>query len=628
MNMPAPRALISSNVLPLLSSLADYKILSALPLASAIFDRSGHCTYLNPAGQLLIGQSGICPEQTPFYQLKGIKGKTSEPYPPEQLPFVQALQEGTTVTKRDVVFFRQALPIVLEMQAIPLISRKSRESMIIVLLKEITDPEQDVQTLAKTEYFYRRLAENMPGSFQYVMHPDRQGHLTYVSPSFDKFYSIESSWLLADPDNFWKIVAPDQVQTMQDEILRSYETLTPWVHQGILVTPRGQQHFQCYATPEKQTNGNVIWHGFIVDITDHKNADIERQSSESQLKYLSKSFVGVPFRYVLNEDGHYGFADIDEQIEQIYGVERQLLINNPEALESIAHPDDRHALQAVINQTLANPESFNLEYRIITPQGTIKWTKVVAQHEQQLNGQHVWYGMILDITERKQVEKILADYNESLEKEVHERTLELELEVQERKRAEEKARRAEAALRQANVKLELLATLDGLTQIANRRRFDEFLNQTWRLMMRDGQKMSVILCDVDYFKRYNDTYGHQAGDACLQQIADVLQKTANRAGDLVARYGGEEFAIILGSTDELGARSLCYNIRWAIAELNIPHSASDVNSHVTLSIGICTMVPSLQVLPESLVAMADKALYKAKHLGRNRVVHSSDYIVD
>jgi diguanylate cyclase (GGDEF)-like protein/PAS domain S-box-containing protein len=626
MNMPAPRGLVSSNVLPLLSSVADYKILSVLPLAYAVFDRSGRCTYLNPVGQFLIGQPGIFPKQTPLYQKKG---EALEFYPQEQLPFVRALQERKTVTTRDVLFFRNASPIVLEMQAIPLISRKSKQSIAIVLLTEITGPEPDVQkTLAETEYFYRRLAESMPGSFQYVMPPDRQGHLTYVSPNFDKLYSIESSWLLADPDNLWKIVAPDTVQVMQDELLRSYKTLTPWVHQGILLTPRGQQHFQCYATPEKLANGDVIWHGFIFDITDQKKAETEQPSSESQLQYLSKSFVGVPFRYVLNEDGRYGFTEIDEQIEQIYGIDRQLLINNPEALETIAHPDDRHALQAVITQTLANPESFNLEYRIITPQGTIKWTKVVAQHEPQLNGQHVWYGMILDITERKQVEKILADYNESLEKEVYERTLELELEVQERKRAEEKARRAEAALRQANVKLELLATLDGLTQISNRRRFDEFLNQTWRLMMRDGQKMSVILCDVDYFKRYNDTYGHQAGDACLQKIADVLQKTANRAGDLVARYGGEEFAIILGSTDALGARSLCYNIRWAIAELNIPHSASDVNSHVTLSIGICTMIPSLQVLPESLVAMADKALYKAKHQGRNRVVHSSDLIVN
>ncbi len=502
-------------------------------------------------------------------------------------------------------------------------------SDVLTLLPTLDRNEKDSNRLEKKSPFYQRLAENMPGSFQYVLNPGGQGGLTYVSPNFYQSYSIEPSWLLEHPGNLWKIVSPDTIQAMQGEILRSYETLTPWVHQGILITPRGQQHFQGYATPEKFPNGDVIWCGFIVDITAQKRAEIAQQHSDRQLKYLSKSILGVPFRYVLSDDGSYGFDDLDAQIQQIYGIDRQILLDNPEALiESIAHPEDRPALQTLVTQTLANPQSFNLEYRIITPQGQIRWTKVMAQHEPQTDGQHIWYGIILDITERKQVETILADYNQSLEREVYERTLELELEIQERKRAQEKAREAEIALRQANKKLELLATLDGLTQIANRRRFDDFLNQTWRLMMREKCDISVLVCDVDYFKRYNDTYGHQAGDACLQKIAEVLQKVVNRGGDLVARYGGEEFAIVLGNTDEFGARSLCYKLRWAIAELNIPHSASDVSAYVTLSIGICTMVPSLQVLPESLVAMADKALYTAKRQGRNRAVHSSDISIN
>lgn len=623
MNMTAHRGPMSEDMLTLLSSLTDYELLAVLPTGCAVFDRNGQCIYLNPAGQLLIGQHLLCPQHISFYS---VKGEVSERYSHEQLPFIRAIKERVTITAPQILFFRQGTPIVVEMQAIPLVARRSRQTMAIVLLREITDQEQETQILAKNAYFYQRLADNMPGSFQYVMHPNGQGKLTYVSPNFYKFYSIEASWLLANTANLWKIVSPDTIQDMQAEVLRSYETLTPWTHQGILLTPRGQQHFQGYATPEKLPNGDVIWHGFIFDITSQKKAEISQQHSDNQLKYLSKTVLGVPFRYVLNKDGSYGFYDLDAQIQQIYGVDRQVLLDNPDTLESIAHPDDRHTLHTTINQILTNPESFNLEYRIITPQGQIKWTKVTAQHERQRDGQHLWYGIILDITERKQVETILADYNQSLEQEVYERTLELELEIQERKRAEEQARKAETALRHANAKLELLATLDGLTQIANRRRFDAFLSQTWRMMLRQKQEISVIMCDVDYFKRYNDTYGHQAGDACLQKIAEVLQRVANRGGDLVARYGGEEFAIILGNTDEFGARSLCYNLRWAIAELNIPHSASDVSSYVTLSIGICTMVPSLQLLPESLVAMADKALYSAKHQGRNRAVHSSDLL--
>ncbi len=624
MNMAVHRCLTSGDMLSLLSSLNDDEILAVLPMGCAVFNRNGQCIYLNPAGQLLIGHPRLCPQQTPFYSLKG---KLSEPYPYEQLPFIRALKEGATATTEQVMFFRQGLPIALEMKTIPRLRHQSKQSITIVFFREITDQEQNLEILEKNAYFYRRLAENMPGSFQYVMKPTGQGQLTYVSPNFYELYSIESSWLLEHPDHLWSIVSPDTIQAMKDEVRRSFETLTPWVHQGILVTPRGPQHFQGYATPEKLPNDDVIWHGFIFDITAQKRAEIAQQHSDNQLKYLSKTVLGIPFRYALNDDGSYGFSDLDAQIQQLYGIDRQVLMDNPDALESIAHPDDRHALQSVITRTLANPESFNLEYRVITPEGKIKWTKLIAQHERQHDGKDVWYGMILDITERKQVETILADYNQSLEQEVYERTLELELEIQERKRAEEQARKAEAALRQANTKLELLATLDGLTQIANRRRFDAFLNQTWRMMMRQKQEISVIMCDVDYFKRFNDTYGHQAGDACLQKVAEVLQMTANRAGDLVARYGGEEFAIILSNTDEFGARSLCYNLQWAIAELDIPHSASEVSSYVTLSIGICTMVPSLQVLPESLVAMADNALYAAKRQGRNRAVHSSDLTV-
>ncbi len=588
----------SGDVRPLLLSRDENDILSVLPTGCAIFDRSEQCIYLNPAGQRLVGH--------------------------HQLSFIRTLKKGETGGTEQVLFFRQGVPVALEIQTIPRICRRSQQPITIVLFREVTGQEQETKHLANNAYFYQRLAENMPGSFQYVMNSTLQGQLTYVSPNFYKLYSIEASWLLEHPDNLWKIVSPETIQAMRDEVLRSYESLTPWIHQGILVTPRGQQHFQGYATPEKLPNGNVVWHGFMFDITAQKKAEVAQKHSDSQLNYLSKTVLGVPFRYALDQRGRYGFCDLDPQIQQIYGIDRQVLMENPDALASTAHPDDRHALQSVINQTQANPAAFNLEYRIITPQGQIKWTKIVAQHERQLDGSDMWYGMILDITERKQVEMILDNYNQSLEQEVYERTLELELEIQERKRAEEQARKAESALRQANAKLELLATLDGLTQIANRRRFDSFLSQTWRLMLRQKQEISVIMCDVDYFKRYNDTYGHQAGDACLQRIAEVLQMTANRAGDLVARYGGEEFAIILSDTDEFGARSLCHNLRWAVSELEIPHSGSDVSPYVTLSIGTCTLFPSLQILPESLVAMADKALYAAKRQGRNQAVHSSD----
>jgi diguanylate cyclase (GGDEF)-like protein/PAS domain S-box-containing protein len=624
MNMAAQKGLMSHDVFPTLSSVPDYDILSALPMGCAIFDYDGYCIYLNPTGQLLIGHRQFCSERVQFYQTPS-ENRAIRPYPTEEFPLSRALR-GDTVTCHDVMFLRQGKPIVLEMQASPTRLKLFDQQGAIVLFKEISPHQQSVHLLEKEAYFYRRLAENMPGSFQYTMYPNGQGALTYVSPNFYDFYGISPDWILAHPDHLWEIVSPTTINEMKAEVIRSYETMTPWVHQGILITPKGQQWFQGYAVPEKFPNGNIVWHGFTFDITAQKLAELKRKETEEQLNYLTQTILGVPFHYVLNEDGSYGFVELDERIVELYGVDRQAFLNHPETLESIAHPTDRHSLQSVILQTLANPESFNVEYRIVTPKGVTKWVRMIARHQTRSQGGHHWNGMILDITERKQVELILTDYNESLEREVHDRTIELELEIQERKRAEETARRAEAALRAANHKLELLVTLDGLTQVANRRRFDSFLNQTWRMTMREGQKMSVVMCDVDYFKRFNDTYGHQAGDVCLQKIAQAIKSTANRAGDLVARYGGEEFALVLGNTDENGAKRLCEKLQRAIEALKIPHSGSETNPYVTLSIGICTMIPNLRVLPESLITCADKALYEAKHQGRDRIVHSVDLL--
>lgn len=173
--------------------------------------------------------------------------------------------------------------------------------------------------------------------------------------------------------------------------------------------------------------------------------------------------------------------------------------------------------------------------------------------------------------------------------------------------------------RRAQTALEQLATRDGLTGIANRRTFDEKLGNEWKRERRDLRSLSLLMIDVDHFKRYNDTYGHQAGDHCLQQIANVLEEVVFRPGDLVARYGGEEFAVILTATDAKGAAIVANRILERVAELAIPHSGGE-GGHVTLSIGICTSIPEPHVTREGLISCADGALYKAKHAGRNRCV--------
>lgn len=169
--------------------------------------------------------------------------------------------------------------------------------------------------------------------------------------------------------------------------------------------------------------------------------------------------------------------------------------------------------------------------------------------------------------------------------------------------------------------LQRISAQDGLTGVANRRHFDERLTQEWQRALRQQSEISLLLLDIDSFKLYNDTYGHQAGDQCLCNIAATLAQTVSRSCDLVARYGGEEFVVIAPGTSAAGAINIAENILQEVRKLGIPHKNSEVAAQhiVTVSIGVSTITPKPELAPHFLVAMADKALYEAKEHGRNRL---------
>ena len=161
--------------------------------------------------------------------------------------------------------------------------------------------------------------------------------------------------------------------------------------------------------------------------------------------------------------------------------------------------------------------------------------------------------------------------------------------------------------------------MDGLTGIANRRRFDEALQVEWRRSFRDGRPLTLLMLDIDFFKRFNDTYGHQAGDECLRQVASAMAGSLKRPGDLAARYGGEEFACLLPGVDQGGGEKIGERIRQHVEALSIPHEASDAKEVVTVSVGVATMLPGDEAGWDKLVERADKAMYLSKNQGRNRV---------
>ncbi|WP_231987119.1 diguanylate cyclase [Pseudomonas prosekii] len=171
--------------------------------------------------------------------------------------------------------------------------------------------------------------------------------------------------------------------------------------------------------------------------------------------------------------------------------------------------------------------------------------------------------------------------------------------------------------------LRSMALIDGLTGVANRRKFNEDILADWRLCFREQKPLSLILVDVDYFKRYNDRYGHQAGDDCLKSVAQTLSATVRRPYDLVARYGGEEFACVLPNTVLSGAVEIAERMQERVRTLGIEHSASDVDHVLTISLGVATLTPTDELGFEALIEAADKQLYEAKNAGRARVCSSA-----
>lgn len=228
------------------------------------------------------------------------------------------------------------------------------------------------------------------------------------------------------------------------------------------------------------------------------------------------------------------------------------------------------------------------------------------------------------ITKPFHVEEVLVRVENQLtirrlQKKLQQQNEQLQAEIQERKHIE-------ANLKIAYQKLQRLAHLDGLTHVANRRLFDQYLSQQWQQLMITQAPLSLILCDVDYFKLYNDTYGHQEGDECLKAVAQsIVQAVKMTLGEfahscLVARYGGEEFTVILPEISCDFAQKVAEAIRLEVLELQRVHQGSNISPYITLSLGIACLVPSENTQIETLILKADQALYQAKRQGRNRAV--------
>ncbi|WP_190748445.1 diguanylate cyclase [Nodosilinea sp. FACHB-131] len=401
----------------------------------------------------------------------------------------------------------------------------------------------------------------------------------YVNAASTDLYGHPPEAFLADADLWFNCIHPDdypllladiEALSYQGKIDREYRIFRA---DGTMCWVRGQ------ARLVRDTDGTPLRiDGTTLDISDRKRAEFALRDHQATQQALLEAIPDLMMR--IDENGN--ILDLISGGEiTLYGPiapdrGQSLYVNFPEELADQRMHHVRVALSTGTRQRYEHTIEINGELRHeesrIVP---------ISQNEVLV--------IVRDITERKRAEVTQADLNQKL--------------------------------KLVNAELNRLATVDGLTEIANRRSFDQALDLEWQRARRQQKYLSLILCDIDYFKPYNDNYGHLAGDDCLRKVAQMLSTVVKRPGDLVARYGGEEFVLLLPDTTLDGSIEIVEKVQAAIAQCPLPHDYSKVSSNLTLSFGLVCHCPAVKEhSPRELIHRADLALYEAKAQGRNRYV--------
>ena len=275
------------------------------------------------------------------------------------------------------------------------------------------------------------------------------------------------------------------------------------------------------------------------------------------------------------------FAYVGPQIEQLLGWKPETWMTVNDWADRM-HPDDRAwVVEFCVSQSQKGVDH-EADYRALTASGDYVWIRDVVHVVRNEAGEPLaLIGFMFDISERKKTEEKLLVMQKQLED---------------------------------------FSFRDGLTGVSNRRKFDAVLDEEWTLARRNTQPLSLILIDIDFFKQYNDQYGHVQGDECLKAVATALGTVANRPRDLLARYGGEEFVLVLPATDEAAAQRVSERVRQALFKAQIPHAASAVGQLLTVSQGVGTIIPSSTDTLTTFLDTVDRRLYRAKQSGRDRSV--------
>lgn len=565
--------------------------LDCLPLGIAVYQQDGRAAFLNRVAQEMLGlssdpSSGASGDTCPIFQ-----AGTGRLYAVQALPISRALC-GESCTADDLEIRHAGRSLLLEARAVPLCNREGEVLGCVAIFQDITLRRQAERSLVaqnhalqseitqKTEALRRRELETqalLDAIPDLIFRVSAQGiYLSYLKTN----YLID----LIPPDlnpvgmHVSHLLPQEVAQRKLHYLERAFATQQIQVYEQKVWFGDRLQHEEVRIVPYGPTEALTM----IRDVTDRNSAEDALRQSEARFRAaFDHSAVGSSITALSGQ-----ILSVNAACCDLLGYTETELRSL--TFQAVSHPEDLPTDLAMVQQLInGEKNSFQMEKRYIRKDGEIIWAllSVSLVRDDQQNPLYL-LAQMQNITRQKQAEELLI---------------------------------------RANQELEALVNIDGLTQIANRRRFDQHLQQEWNRLLREQQFLSLILFDVDEFKRYNDCYGHQEGDDCLRQLAQTARCIVQRPADLVARYGGEEFGVILPNTDIKGARAIAEKIRLSIQALNIRHECSRVAQVVTVSLGVTSQIPTSTQTIDALMAQADQALYNAKRRGRNCTVVYRDF---
>ncbi|TVQ10607.1 MAG: diguanylate cyclase [Leptolyngbya sp. DLM2.Bin27] len=563
------------------------QFLDGIPLGIAVYDRDGQMVFASQQARIL-----LCLEDMPSVPSLSLEdtciayqASSGDRYPTEALPIAQALR-GQPGWADDIELRPGNQPIPIEMATTPIFDPTGQVEYAIAAFQDITTRQQAQTLLANYNQILERQVADRTAALRQAEAtqriileaiPDLLMRLSGDGVCLDVM-NAGSVDLIAEPSAqigrpMHEVLPADMAAERMHYIRLALQTGQPQVYEYRFQGAKGWH----YEESRIVTSGPNEVLAIVRDITERKRAEAE---VARQRQFLQNVIDSIPSIIVVKD--HQNRVQMANRASAaLHGITPADMVGK---LETDFNPNisdlETSRQRRITQQVIDTHMPYQGEQAIVDRAGIRRWYQVVTSPFQDASG--TVNGVItncIDITDRKGME---------------------------------------TALTEANTTLERLATLDGLTHIPNRRRFDQYLDQEWQRLVREQQPLSLIMFDVDFFKPYNDCLGHQQGDEALIAIAAAATRSVKRAADLLARYGGEEFAVILPNTRRTGAEIVAKTLQQEIAALHIAHPQSPVSDYLTVSIGIASVVPTADQAPEDLIAAADAALYQAKRRGRDR----------